>query len=258
MSDISQVTVGGTTYDIKDATARTDKDKVAQYNANVATDNSYYPVVFSYSTSSSDVTTYLKKTNSIYYNPYAKDLRVSGINSTTGKSHATSVYYDRLRVYDQYFEDPMDVSSLVEECIEISPTDITFTEGDTWDGTNSSLKTAVTALKSNLTDLDNAMEKTITYGTTTNSGFVVTVNHTMVTFRGFYYAPSAVSAWTWLFDLSGLPTKYKPKAYSSDIGISTSQANVRLRMTTNLYVENTAQLNGGCYSITVMWQMRGE
>ena len=154
MSDISQVTVGGTTYDIKDATARTDKDKVAQYNANVATDNSYYPVVFSYSTSSSDVTTYLKKTNSIYYNPYAKDLRVSGINSTTGKSHATSVYYDRLRVYDQYFEDPMDVSSLVEECIEISPTDITFTEGDTWDGTNSSLKTAVTALKSNLTDLD--------------------------------------------------------------------------------------------------------
>ena len=152
MSDISQVTVGGTTYDIKDATARTDKDKVAQYNANVATDNSYYPVVFSYSTSSSDVTTYLKKTNSIYYNPYAKDLRVSGINSTTGKSHATSVYYDRLRVYDQYFEDPMDVSSLVEECIEISPTDITFTEGDTWDGTNSSLKTAVTALKSNLTE----------------------------------------------------------------------------------------------------------
>lgn len=183
MSDISQVTVGGTTYDIKDATARTDKDKVAQYNANVATDNSYYPIVFSYSTSSSDVTTYLKKTNSIYYNPYAKNLKVSGTNSTTGKSHETSVYYDRLKVYDRYFEDPTDVSTLVEECIEITPTDITVTEGDTWDGTNASLKDSITQLKSNLTDL-----ATIDFG---ESSSVVSVN-------GTYQIPAEVLAHTFI------------------------------------------------------------
>ena len=247
MSDISQVTVGGTTYDIKDATARTDKDKVAQYNANVATDNSYYPIVFSYSTSSSDVTTYLKKTNSIYYNPYAKNLKVSGTNSTTGKSHETSVYYDRLKVYDRYFEDPTDVSTLVEECIEITPTDITFTEGDTWDGTNASLKDSVTQLKSKTTLYDDDNILLIKRGNTyclTMFGVTYSDFQTALTTIQQYFPETA--SFSLVSDLQG-------KRYLAPAFISNNSVTIQIVGTYNSNPTNWASATSHIVYGTMTW-----
>lgn len=91
--------------------------------------NNYFPILFSSSSSSTDVTGVVYKNSELYYNPSTNTLvNASSTNTVTISGNQIQIYHDASTAADQY-------------TMTVGYSDITYDK--TWDGTNSSLKTAL-------------------------------------------------------------------------------------------------------------------
>ena len=188
---VSTKTWDGTNSSLKAAIAASNSG-VAQNNAS---GNNYYPILFSDSTSSSNVVSGTYKSMTMRFNPSTNTFRLWGESAVLPVVYDESVSFNHSGIeVGKWVQDGGSVVSIVS----VTNNDVINTS--TWDNTNTSLKTSITALNTNKLSLtggtmrdsiitpDNNMSSMYgIYPNTANNGIVGSASHYYYAMHSNYY-----------------------------------------------------------------------
>jgi len=155
-----------------DAGYVTTDEKVKQTPNTTSLDS--HPILFSASDSSGEVVGGTYKNPDFYYNPSLNRMIFENGGGIEARSGAASV-----SVLSQYIHlsDPTDTHSIMNVTAnDIELEDVTYqgtTYSNTWDGTNTSLKSSIGSLKQSVSDLELDTIR-LTNQTTTGQGLIIT------------------------------------------------------------------------------------